>query len=275
MLNLCLKVASGRGLGFKGTVRSLTCHVNNATNSHKHNRLADEDEAVKVSRQINSINTRLNTLSLTSEYLRTGSLLQPTPNSCLLKPIQHEKLKLPSLKNIKIESPTTESVKKKTFIQDVKTEMKDPEDKKRIDEPLKKRIKKHAIRMLILRKRKMKKHRLNRLWDKMYLKFRGNRIRSAKKSEIEFRGKVADKVTEARKFDPEAFVNQYLEDFHKPLIPGTYKGKRLPQWLIMELMENDKMKAEEALLDGKTFTTKETIVRPGETVDQFIQRTWK
>jgi len=277
-LNLYLKLVSGgRGLGLKCSVRSVSCHVNSATNSHqyKDNRLANEEEAVKISREINSINTRLNNLSITSEYLTTGSLLQPSANSCLLKPFLHEKLKLPSLKNTKIESPTTDSIKKKTFIQDVKTEMKDPEVKKRIDEPVKKRIKKHAIRMLILRKRKMKRHRYNRLWDRMYLKFRANRLRSAKKNEIEFRGKVADKVTEARKFDPESFVNNYLQDFHEPLIPGTYKGKKLPQWLIMELMEEDRMKAKEALLDGKTFTTKETIVRPGETVDQFIKRTWK
>ena len=36
----------------------------------------------------------------------------------------------------------------------------------------------------------------------------------------------------AKKFDAEKFVNEYLEDYHTPLTPGTYKGKRLPQWLI-------------------------------------------
>jgi hypothetical protein len=27
-------------------------------------------------------------------------------------------------------------------------------------------------------------------------------------------------------------VTEYLEDYHTPLTPGTYQGKRLPQWLI-------------------------------------------
>jgi hypothetical protein len=40
------------------------------------------------------------------------------------------------------------------------------------------------------------------------------------------------KVATARKFDAEKFVNEYLEDYHTPLTPGTYQGKRLPQWLI-------------------------------------------
>jgi hypothetical protein len=43
---------------------------------------------------------------------------------------------------------------------------------------------------------------------------------------------IFSKVATARKFDAEKFVNEYLEDYHTPLTPGTYLGKRLPQWLI-------------------------------------------
>ena len=40
------------------------------------------------------------------------------------------------------------------------------------------------------------------------------------------------KVHEAQKFDPEKFVNDYLEDMKYELVPKTYKGKRLPRFMI-------------------------------------------
>ena len=39
-------------------------------------------------------------------------------------------------------------------------------------------------------------------------------------------------VAAARKFSAEKYVNDYLEDFHKELLPKTYQGHRLPEWLI-------------------------------------------
>ena len=58
----------------------------------------------------------------------------------------------------------------------------------------------------------------------MYLRFRAKRIRLEKNKELEFRGRLAIKVAEARKFDAEKYLNDYLSDYHEPLIPKTYKG---------------------------------------------------
>ena len=105
----------------------------------------------------------------------------------------------------------------------------------------------------------------------------------------------------ARKFSAEKYVNDYLEDFHKELLPKTYQGHRLPEWLIrvnysttlhcstrrdndcifselsilQELMEKDREESKERAMQGKEITTGQTIVKPGETVEQFIQRKWK
>ena len=49
-------------------------------------------------------------------------------------------------------------------------------------------------------------------------------IRLEKNKELEFRGRLAVKVADARKFDAEKYVNDYLSDYHEPLIPKTYKG---------------------------------------------------
>jgi len=230
-------------------------------------RISDPSLAGRVAGEVSSINSRLENLKLTGSYLSGGSLLTPLPAP--------HSVKLPSLQKTKIESPLPEAIKRKVFIEETKPEIKDPLKKPSLEEPVTKRIKKHAIRMVILRRRKMRKHQRKRLWDRMYLKFRAGTLRRAKKRELEFRNNLAAKIQEARKFDPNTFVEKYLEDFNTPLVPGTYQGKRLPQWLIMELMENDRQQEKEKQMDGKTLTTKEQIVKPGETVDQFIQRTWK
>ena len=49
-------------------------------------------------------------------------------------------------------------------------------------------------------------------------------------------------------------------------------GKRLPEWLIKELMESDRLHEKEELLRGKEVTKGEEIVKDGETVQQFISR---
>merc|ERR1712029_1226094 len=164
----------------------------------------------------------------------------------------------------------------KKFIVDKPVEVKDPDIiKSEVIDPLKhKAVKKHAIRMLVLRRRKMKKHKLKRLWDRMYLRFRAKRIRLEKTKELRFRGRLAVKVADARKFDAEKYVDEYLNDYHTPLIPKTYNGKRLPEWLIKELLEQDRLHAKEENLRGKELTKEEEIVKSGETVKEFIARTW-
>ena len=84
-------------------------------------------------------------------------------------------------------------------------------------------------------------------------------------------------VAAARKFSAEKYVNDYLEDFHKELLPKTYQGHRLPEWLIkvtsdcaaslqtatsrfckilalQELMEKDREDAKEKAMQGKEVT---------------------
>ena len=49
-------------------------------------------------------------------------------------------------------------------------------------------------------------------------------------------------------------------------------GKRLPEWLIKELLESDRLHEKEELMRGKEVTKGEEIVKHGETVEQFIAR---
>ena len=166
---------------------------------------------IQMDNPILNVNPRLENLDVMGKYLSGKPLLElPTSD------VSHKS----------IDCPTTESVEVKKFIVEKPIAVKDPEAiKKRISNPLQHRVvKKHAIRMLVLRHKKMKKHQLKRLWQRMYLKFRARRIRLEKNKELEFRGRLAVKVADARKFDAEKYVDDYLTDFHTPLIPKTYKG---------------------------------------------------
>ena len=76
----------------------------------------------------------------------------------------------------------------------------EPERKAVVDPNRAKVVKKHAIRMLVLRRRKMKKHQLKRLWERMYLRFRAKRQSREKQKELEFRGRLASKVSRLVRF---------------------------------------------------------------------------
>jgi len=174
--------------------------------------------------------------------------------------------------------PTLESLSVKKFIveENLKRVEEPAVNKPKIEEPTKHTIvEKRAIRMIVNRRLKMKKHQRKKLWQRMGLRFRADRVVREKKKELEFRAILAAKVAAARKFSAEKYVNDYLEDFHKELLPKTYQGHRLPEWLIKELMEKDREDAKEKAMQGKEVTTGEKIVKDGETVDQFVKRVWK
>merc|ERR1712083_672948 len=88
-------------------------------------------------------------------------------------------------------------------------------------------IEKKAHRRLRIRKKKMKVHRRKRRWKKYWVLWRKKYAAREKKREVEFRQKMIAKVNEAKKFDAEKYVDEYLEDMKYRLVPKTYKGKRL------------------------------------------------
>jgi len=130
-------------------------------------------------------------------------------------------------------------------------------------------------RMLKIRKKKMKVHRRKRLWKRMWATWKKKFFHREKNREIAFRHKLMDKVRAAEKFNPEAYVDDYLEDFKFELTPKTYQRKSKPQWLIKQLLERDEQVARRKHLNNTNILTNEPLIRKGETVEEFVKRNWK
>jgi len=204
-------------------------------------------------------NPRLQHLAATAAWLAGRPLLLPSAAPAP-KPVV-----CPTLESLHVKRFIYEEVKKVEEPEVARAEVRDPQAV----------VSKHAIRMIVLRRKKMKKHQRKKLWQKMGLKFKASIAAREKRKELEFRARLQAKVTAARKFSAEQHLTEYLEDFHRELLPKTYQGHRLPEWLIKELMEKDREEAREAAMAGREVTSGEEIVKKGETVEEFIKRQWK
>ena len=98
-----------------------------------------------------------------------------------------------------ISCPTLESLAVKNFIvEDSLKKVEEPvANKPKVEEPLKgvQIVEKRAIRMIVNRRIKMKKHQRKKLWQRMGLQFRRDRVMREKKKELEFRAILAAKVS--------------------------------------------------------------------------------
>ncbi|XP_022187344.1 uncharacterized protein LOC111046158 [Nilaparvata lugens] len=108
---------------------------------------------------------------------------------------------------------------------------------KEISEPEpKQKIEKHAVRMLIIRKRKMRVHKRKKWRKKFKEQIAKMEIRRKIKKEKEFQAELMGKVKEAEKFDALVYVKEKLAKANKEIIPYRWKGKKLPEFVIRHEM---------------------------------------
>ena len=131
---------------------------------------------------------------------------------------------------------------------------------------------KQAHRMLRIRKRKMKVHQRRKRRRKNAVRYSRMKLLVAKRRECELRVLLMDKVKRAKKFNAKTYVDDYLKDVNEVLIPQTHKGKRLPTWLVKELLVKDELMAERKKSEKLDIITQQPLVLDGETVEEFVKR---
>lgn len=106
-------------------------------------------------------------------------------------------------------------------------------------------IEKQAARLIVIRRRKMKRHKLKKLRKKMKFEWAKVRLKREMRKEKAFQAELMAKIRETEKFDAVAYATQKINKANEVLIPKLWKGKRLPEFLIKELLvekENKKAK---------------------------------
>uniref|UniRef100_A0A131XKF0 Putative secreted protein n=1 Tax=Hyalomma excavatum TaxID=257692 RepID=A0A131XKF0_9ACAR len=92
---------------------------------------------------------------------------------------------------------------------------------------------KRAVNMLIIRRKKMKKHKLRKLRKRMHFLWSKRRFRIEKAKEQVFRAELLAKIQEANEFDAEKYVMGVLDKLRNRPRPETPEERREK---ILELM---------------------------------------
>ncbi|XP_045501273.1 uncharacterized protein LOC123698603 [Colias croceus] len=99
---------------------------------------------------------------------------------------------------------------------------------------------KQAIRLIVIRRKKMKKHQRRKLWKRMRHRWaRVKKNRRIKKEKI-FQNELAMMVKQAHEFSAEQYVASKIEKANHTPLPTRWKHKRLPQFIIRQLLGIDK-----------------------------------
>uniref|UniRef100_A0AAG5DHG1 Ribosomal protein mS38 C-terminal domain-containing protein n=1 Tax=Anopheles atroparvus TaxID=41427 RepID=A0AAG5DHG1_ANOAO len=93
---------------------------------------------------------------------------------------------------------------------------------------------KRAARLIVIRRRKMRKHKLRKLRKRMKFEWLKVRQRRELKKEKLFQAELLNQIKDAEKFSAEAYVASKLRQATDVPIPRFWKGKRLPQFIIKQ-----------------------------------------
>lgn len=101
---------------------------------------------------------------------------------------------------------------------------------------------KHAARLIVIRKRKMRKHKLRKLRKKMKFVWAKAKQRREWKKEKRFLNSLLNQIKVAQKFSAEEYVNEMISKATESPPPKYYKNRRMPTWLVLEILEKEKQK---------------------------------
>ncbi|XP_016771509.1 uncharacterized protein LOC107965473 [Apis mellifera] len=101
-------------------------------------------------------------------------------------------------------------------------------------------LEKLAIRMIVIRRKKMKKHKRRKLRKKM--KFKWAKIRANRNvlKEKLFQAELVTQIKEAHNFDPKKYIEGRLAILDKEILPKTYRGEILSPEMIKKFIDEKK-----------------------------------
>ncbi|XP_046966567.1 uncharacterized protein LOC124534651 [Vanessa cardui] len=97
-----------------------------------------------------------------------------------------------------------------------------------------------AVRLIVIRRKKMKKHQRRKLWKRMRHRWaRVKKNRRIKKEKI-FQNELLAMIKQANAFSAEQYLASKLEKANHTPLPTRWRHKRLPDFIIRQLLGIDK-----------------------------------
>lgn len=101
---------------------------------------------------------------------------------------------------------------------------------------------KQAVRLIVIRRKKMKKHKRKKLRKKMKFLWAKLRARRNINKEKMIQAGLISKIKEAQAFDAKEYVQQRLNILNKERLPRTFRGEILPPEMIKKFLEEKRAK---------------------------------
>ncbi|XP_031832870.1 uncharacterized protein LOC116427080 [Nomia melanderi] len=98
---------------------------------------------------------------------------------------------------------------------------------------------KQAVRLIVIRRQKMKKHKKKKFRRKMKFKLETIRNRRNVAKEKAFQAELLVQIKKATAFDAKKYVQERLDILSKERIPRTYRGEILSKEMIKKFLEED------------------------------------
>jgi len=93
-----------------------------------------------------------------------------------------------------------------------------------------------AARLIVIRRKKMKKHKLKKLRKRMKYVWAKVRQKREMRKEKAFQAELLGQVKEAEKFSAVEYVQEKLNIVNMTILPNRWRGKRLPEFVIKDLI---------------------------------------
>ncbi|XP_054268279.1 uncharacterized protein LOC128990074 [Macrosteles quadrilineatus] len=112
-------------------------------------------------------------------------------------------------------------------------------------------LEKQAARLIVIRRRKMRKHKLKKLRKKMKFEWAKVRQRREMRKEKLFQAGLIEKIKLAEAFDPVKYTADKIAKSKVVDLPKHWHGVRYPEFIIKQLIEEKEAKEKEAKADEK------------------------
>lgn len=109
---------------------------------------------------------------------------------------------------------------------------------------IEKQAKLHSKNLILIRRKKMKKHKRRKFLKRMKFVIRKREQRRKIAKEKIFQAELQEIIKAADQFDPKEYVAERLNLLQKERLPNRYRGELLPESMIREFLKKEQEKRE-------------------------------